>query len=95
MSKFSGVLSFAEKHPVISLMMVSTVVSGVVNFTRAVMSPFAKAPACQINFGDLVNKALADQVKKHEAEESMKEEASKVVEINPDLILVETGAEVE
>ena len=89
MSKFSSVLSFAEKHPFISLMMVSTVVSGVVNFTKAVMSPFAKAPACQINFGDLA-KTLADQVKKPEAEESVEEE---VVEINPGPVLVETEAE--
>lgn len=86
MSKFSGVVSFAEKHPVISLMMVSTVVSGVVNFTKALMSPFAKAPACQINFGDLA-KTLADQVKKPEAEDPAEEE---VVEINPGPVLVET-----
>jgi len=92
MSKFSGVMSFAEKHPVISLMMVSTVVSGVVNFTKALVSPFTKAPACQINFGDLA-KTLADQVKKPEAEESVEEEVSEVVEINPGPVLVETEAE--
>lgn len=88
MSKFSGVLSFAEKHPFISLMALSTVVSGVVNFTKALMSPFTKTPACQINFGDLA-KTLADQVKKPEAEEPGEEE-EEVVEINPGPVLVET-----
>lgn len=53
------------------------------------MSPFAKAPACQINFGDLA-KTLADQVKKPEAEEPVEEEVSEVVEINPGPVLVET-----
>ena len=91
MSKFSGMWSFAEKHPFISLMALSTVVSGVVNFTKAIMSPFAKAPACQINFGDLA-KSLADQVKKPEEEEAEEEEISEVVEIDSEL-LGETEAE--
>lgn len=86
MSKFSGVLSFAEKHPFISLMALSTVVSGVVNFTKAVMSPFAKAPACQINFDDLA-KTLADQVKKPDLEEaSAEEEVSEAIEFKPELL---------
>jgi len=88
MSKFSGMWSFAEKHPFISLMALSTVVSGVVNFTKAVMSPFAKAPACQINLGDIAQ-TLADKVKKPEEEESEEEEISEVVEINSEPVLVE------
>lgn len=96
MSKFDSMWHFAERHPLAAVIIASTVVNGVVNFTRAVVKPFVKQPetACNINLGD-VAKTVADSLKKSEQPEEPNEEsecdgcdrvkeAEEVEEINPE-----------